>query len=146
MPFVLKIKYCRILSYQRLPYLCKHPVRFSLPDPRGFASQFLIPFVILFIVPIYISRPLLHFGSDRGRGTSAVGARPDSITRYGRVVTYGIDQRADRVMFLHPTNQSTSHHMYRILTFSTRFSKGMTRRESRLADRQTFTLIVIEAL
>jgi hypothetical protein len=35
--------------------------------------------------------------SDRSRGTSAAGARPDSAIRCGRAVTYGIAQRADGV-------------------------------------------------
>jgi hypothetical protein len=41
-------------------------------------------------------RPLAsRGGSDRSRGTSAVGARQESATRCGRAATYGPDQRAD---------------------------------------------------
>jgi hypothetical protein len=40
-------------------------------------------------------RPACRGGRDRGRGASAIEARPDISTGYGRALTYGIDQGAD---------------------------------------------------
>jgi hypothetical protein len=60
MLFILNFKYVHFLSYPRTTYLCKHPVRFSLVDRRGFDSRFLIPFIITFILTSYIRRITLH--------------------------------------------------------------------------------------
>jgi hypothetical protein len=54
------LKHFHFHSYPRTAYLCKPPVRSSLIDRHGFDSRFLIPFVLLFIVTLYICHRLLH--------------------------------------------------------------------------------------
>jgi hypothetical protein len=61
-------------------------------------------------------------GSDKSRGTRAIGARPDSIIRCGRAVTYGIDSEADA---------ATSASAYRIGTAASDAERAIAHRMSK---------------
>jgi hypothetical protein len=59
MLFVFKIKYYLVLSYSMTPYLCNHPVRFLLIDPRGLNRRFVILIVLTFTFTLLVRHRIL---------------------------------------------------------------------------------------